>query len=409
MTRTERQELAIQRWKEAGAKGTFNFCTGFGKTNTALMIVQKTLAKNHKTVVKIIVPTKVLKDQWEENIEKRKIVGNIEVLIINTAIKAQRVCDLLILDESHKMNSATFQEIFNVCSYKWVLGLTATYERLDGLEKEVMDNYCPICDMVTVEEALENGWLAPYKEYKVLLDVDLTAYKKANTEFMQHFAFFGFDFNLAMSVATNLFAQQKMAKAMNCPLKEVKAHAYSWMRALQFRKKFVADHPKKIEIAKKIIEARKDKKIITFNTSIAQCKKYGMGVIVNSDNTKKTNQKILEAFAKETTGVVHSSKMLIEGLDCPGLSVAIVVGFNSSKCAHQQSCGRVLRAEPGKQAEIFSLVIRGTVEENWYKKATEDRSVIEIDEEELDKILKNETVDKKAKKQEKFNRDLLRF
>lgn len=373
------------------------------------MIVQKTLAKNPKTVVKIIVPTKVLKDQWEENIEKMGIVGNIEVLVINTAVKKQRVCDLLVMDECHSVNSATHRELFNSCSYKWVLGLTATYERLDSLEKEVMDNYCPVCDTITLEEALENGWLAPYKEYKVLLDVDLTAYKKANTEFMQHFAFFGFDFNLAMSVATNLFSQQKMAKAMNCPLKEVKAHAYSWMRALQFRKKFVADHPKKIEIAKKIIEARKDKKIITFNTSIAQCKKYGMGVIVNSDNTKKTNQKILEAFAKETTGVVHSSKMLIEGLDCPGLSVAIVVGFNSSQRAHTQLVGRTIRWEPGKQAEIFSLVIRGTVEENWYKKSTEDRSVIEIDEEELDKILKNETVDKKAKKQEKFNRDLLRF
>lgn len=301
------------------------------------MIVQKTLAKNPKTVVKIIVPTKVLKDQWEENIEKMKIVGDIEVLVINTAVKKQRVCDLLVMDEAHSFNSTCNKELFNSCSYKWILGLTATYERLDSLEKEVMDNYCPVCDTITLEEALENGWLAPYKEYKVLLDVDLTAYKKANTEFMQHFAFFGFDFNLAMSVATNLFAQQKMAKAMNCPLKEVKAHAYSWMRALQFRKKFVADHPKKIEIAKKIIEARKDKKIITFNTSIAQCKKYGMGVIVNSDNTKKTNQKILEAFAKETTGVVHSSKMLIEGLDCPGLSVAIVVGFNSSQRAHIQS------------------------------------------------------------------------
>ena len=36
--------------------------------------------------------------------------------------------------------------------YKLILGLTATYERLDGREKEVLDLYCPVCDTITLEE-----------------------------------------------------------------------------------------------------------------------------------------------------------------------------------------------------------------------------------------------------------------
>lgn len=373
------------------------------------MIFAKTLAKNPNTVIRVVVPTKVLKDQWEERIEEYQLEGDIKVIVLNTAAKKPFYCDLLTLDEAHKCCAEQMAQLFQQTKPKWILGLTATYERLDGREKLVLDKYCPVCDTITIEEALTNGWLAPYKEYKVLIDVDLSTYRKVNAEFNQHFAFFGYDFKMAMDCATNVFAQQKVAKAVNCSLKEVKAHAYGWMRALQFRKKFIADHPKKIEIAKRIIEARKDKKIITFNTSIAQCKKYGMGYVIHSDNKKKENQAILEEFSHCQSGVVHSSKMLIEGLDCPGLSIGIVTGFTSSQCAHCQLIGRVIRAEPNKQAEVFMLVLRGTVEENWAKKAAENQSVIEINEEELNKVLNNENLDKEAKKQEVFKHDLLRF
>ena len=72
-------------------------------------------------------------------------------------------------------------------------------------------------------------------------------------------------------------------------------------------------------------------------------------------------------------------------------------------------CGRAIRWEQGKQAEVFMLVLRGTVEENWAKKAAENQSIIEINEDELNKVLNNENLDKEAKKQEVFKYDLLRF
>ena len=202
--------------------------------------------------------------------------------------------------------------------------------------------------------------------------------------------------------------RQEIAKQVGTTVKEVSAHAFGWKKALTFRKNFVANHPKKIEVANRIIEARKDKKIITFNSSIEQCKKYGNGVIVSSKQSKKENQRILKEFAEQKTGVIHSSKMLIEGLDCPGLSVEIIAGFNSSKCEARQKIGRTIRFEEGKQAEIFTLVIKGTVEDQWYKKANEDNNFIEINEEELDLVLKGE-LDKKAKTQQKINNEILRY
>jgi len=46
--------------------------------------------------------------------------------------------------------------------------------------------------------------------------------------------------------------------------KAIKNHSASFMRNLTARKKFINNHPKKLELARKIINARSNAKIITF-------------------------------------------------------------------------------------------------------------------------------------------------
>lgn len=58
-----------------------------------------------------------------------------------------------------------------------ILCLTATLERLDGKEI-ILKERCPVVDVISFEEATSNGWVAPIKEYLVLLDVDLTEYNE---------------------------------------------------------------------------------------------------------------------------------------------------------------------------------------------------------------------------------------
>lgn len=397
MTRTERQNLAIEKWKQAGGKNTLVMATGCGKTRTAIMTIQRVLNKAPTCKVVVVVPTIVLKDQWKRELSKFRI-KNVNVLVLNTAASCTFKCNFLVIDECHKAAADQMSKVFENCTPQLIMGLTATYERLDGKEREILDKYCPVCDTITVEEATQNGWLSPYIEYKVLLEVDLTEYEKANREFMSHFSFFNFEFDTAMDCVTNIFAQQKYAKRMNCEWSEVKAHAYSWNRALRFRKTFVANHPKKLEIAKQILKARPNSKAITFNSSIKQCEAYGFGYVVHSKKGKKKNQMTLEEFAQKGKGtVIHSSKMLIEGLDCPGLDLAIITGFNSSKTNKIQEIGRTIRLEPGKRAEIFTLVIKGTVENNWYAKSMEGMSYVELNEKELQDILNGKNLINKTK------------
>ena len=55
--------------------------------------------------------------------------------------------------------------------------------------------------------------------------------------------------------------------------------------------------------------------------------------------------------------------------------------------------GRAIRYEDNKEAEIFTLVIKGTMEENWARTSSAGMSVIEINETELDDVLNYNNID----------------
>lgn len=99
MTRTERQLECIEKWKAFKCRASISAATGVGKTHIALMAVERVLRVNPNTKITVIVPTKVLKDQWEEKIEQHQIDGNVQVLIINTAAKKPFECNFLIVDK----------------------------------------------------------------------------------------------------------------------------------------------------------------------------------------------------------------------------------------------------------------------------------------------------------------------
>ena len=84
---------------------------------------------------------------------------------------------MLVQDECHRYVADQMAKVFQCVNYKNILCLTGTLERLDGKEK-LIEFYAPVCDRITIEEAEANGWVAPHREYLVLLDVDLTDYNQ---------------------------------------------------------------------------------------------------------------------------------------------------------------------------------------------------------------------------------------
>lgn len=316
VSRDERQEEVRQKWIKNKCKGTLVAATGFGKTRIAINCIKTILNKYPNKKVIIVVPTIALKEQWTSIIDYNSLSFNCEVVVINTIITKEWVCDLLIIDEIHLIFADTFKKVFQSVKYKLILGLTATLERLDG-KHELCKEYCPVFDTIPIIECQANGWVSPYKEYQVIIDVDdIDIYKQYNKEFTEHFEFFDFSWDKAQSCLgpSGFKYRYQLSKEM-CPndenkrkqiMKNITYHATSFMRTIQARKAFINNHPKKLEICRKIIEARPNSKIITFSNSIAMAEKIGIGSVYSGKDSKKKGRTTIEEFSKCSTGILNT-------------------------------------------------------------------------------------------------------
>jgi superfamily II DNA or RNA helicase len=403
MTRTERQRESIKQWINSKGKGSIEAATGFGKTNIGLMTIKALLKKYPQFRILVVVPTTALKNQWQNKIDLEGFSFNAEVQVVNTVIMHEWVCDFIILDECHRFNSDDFSQIFKKVKYKLILGLTATFERLDG-KHILMQKYCPIVDNIPFLECLVNGWVSEYKEYQVLINVDdIDYYKSLNKEWIQHFEFFQFDFGLAMSMVNKDGWKNKLAyrdrlyrgddeNMKKQVLGAINFHSAGFIRTMTARKKFINNHPKKIEIARKIIEARSNKKIITFSNNVQMAEAIGIGEVYTGRISKKRSATMIEDFNNSENGVLNTCAKANEGLDVRGLSVAIILGTDSSETKARQRRGRTVRKEEDKVAEVFYIVIKDTVEEKWVRNNHKtDKNYITIDENGLEKVLKGES------------------
>lgn len=411
LSRTERQEQGVQRWVDNKLVGCLNWATGVGKTRGGLMAISRFLKKNPTKSVIIVVPSEPIQRQWNQELIDWNLFQQCSVKTMNDTSVNKYSCTLLVIDEIHKVGAPTLLNIFKNVQYTVILGLTATFERLDGKD-EIISKKCPIVDTISVEEAIENKWLADYREYEVLIEPeDIDVYKEVNKEFYEHFSFFNYDFNLAMKCATDWKRRAELAKErckenqsedFKTVNKQILVHAMGFSRTLQARKKYIYNHPKKIELTNLILENRQDKKCITFSATIAMAEKIKYGAVYSGKDSAKKGRMNLQEFVQQDGGVLNTVMKLNEGFNCPDISVSVILGFNSSSTTKKQRVGRVIRQKEGKVAEVFTLVLKGTVEEEWFRKSTNSGRYIPISEENLIDVLQGRPFNPKKKKQTKM-------
>lgn len=398
-SRDLRQEQCIRQWVKAKGHATCECATGFGKTRVGLLIIQKLLETAPDKRIFIVVPTTLLKEQWNQEIDKWGFSLNCEVQVINTVITRDWNTDLLIIDEIHRTGASELSKVFEKVKYKLILGLTATFERLDG-RHELIEKYCPICDVVPITECIINGWVSSYKEYLVLIDVDdIETYNKMHKEFTECFEYFNFEYDRIMKCIGKFghieCAKLRDERCRNCSeeqrkqvFKTIKFKSQRFMQLMQARKGFINNHPKKIELAQKIISARPNSKIITFSNNVKMAESIGMGGQVYTGKvSKKKGRTTIEEFNQQDTGLLHTVRKADEGMNISGLSVGIVLGTDSGMTKARQRLGRVIRAEEGKQAEMFYIIINGTVESDWFFKSHKGQPYTVISEDGLNDVL----------------------
>lgn len=408
MTRDERQDLSVQKWVDSKCNGIVVAVTAFGKTRIALLAIKRFINKNPDKKVLVIVPNEPLVKQWESQILEWGFSYNCQVRTMNESSKETEIkTDLLIIDECHRILAPSLIKTFNVVKYKMLLCLTATLKRVDGMHTYLI-NKCPVVDVITKEEAVSNKWISASKDYKVVLDVDLTEYNEYNSKFYEAFGFFDYDFALCMSMlGKDGWKKKEQFIKERCPIKDkqseyrqqVTAMIYQFSHYLQKRKQFIANHPKKIEVTNKIISHFLDRKCITFSSTVKMAEKLDYGKVYSGKDSGKKGRAKLEDFLKPGPAVIHSIYKLNEGLNCPEASIGVILGFDSSQTKRAQRVGRLIRLFEGKdEAMIFTLVLRNTVEEKWFQNSiTSD--YITIDEEGLDKLLAGEQYTPKKEKE----------
>lgn len=178
-----RQRICVEKWREAKGKGTLNLVMRFGKTRVAALILQEYLKKdpNRKIIALApnVVTTQNLHKHLKEFIDPYKHWITIEsTTAFKNILNKDRIerklpirCDLLILDEVHKMlSNETLNDISHI-EYKHILCLTGATLNKDQ-EKILKSLNAPVIDKIDEITAIAMKWIAPSIEYNLGIQLD---------------------------------------------------------------------------------------------------------------------------------------------------------------------------------------------------------------------------------------------
>lgn len=369
------QYAFITKWKQAKAIGTLEACTGYGKTTVGILAIREMNQNHPERVSHVVVPTLVLKNQWESTITEWKL-QHVTVWVVNTYIKEVRYCNLLVLDEIHRYGSKTFREVFLRSRFNFILGLTATLERRDGMHSLIY-HYAPVLKTITIEEAQKRGFVSDFRVYNLgvkLSDGEKQEYDEIQKRYDYYFQMFDNDFDLAMRALKDANFRMKYGNEKGVSSTEIRIWVSHFYRYLQMRKTLLNEASVKIQAVKQIYEDTGKKMIVFCETTafadrIAEALGDDSFAYHNAIPDKKVMKQQLEDFknGKGNHKAIVAVKAIEEGLDIPDLEMAVIASGNSTKRQYIQRMGRSLRVKPGKTAFIINIYVYGTQDENWLK------------------------------------------
>lgn len=374
--RLKRQQEVINKWTKAGRKGTLEAVTGFGKTFVALLILQDMNERMPTGKALIIVPTQNLKQQWEEQITNLHIT-NAHVMVINSAVKMEHNCDLLILDEIHNYMSDVFSSIFACTEYRYILGLTATLDK-DDHRYHIIEKAAPVIDTIGLREAVRNEYVSQFQVFNLGLrmnDEEEAKYKEITDAYYKHFAIFNNRFHSAMRCMTDRQYLSVFTRNLaGWDEQQVLNSARAWNRAMNARKQLIYQSATKMEAARRLIEIF-DVPTISFSESVKFANAINKTTqpwsdVYHSKMSKFARQNVLDSFADNRTDirVIHTARALDEGFDVKGIELAIVCSGTSTPRQDLQRTGRAIRFKEGKTGVIINLYLKDTQDEKWLKK-----------------------------------------
>lgn len=359
------QREAIDAWRDAGDRGVIVLPTGAGKTLVAIGAIAQ-LA----TSTLVLVPTRVLLDQWVRALEAvwphpigrlgdgDHVVAPITVATYASAVVwAPRIGDrfgLVIVDEAHHVGAWCPAEILEMLVAPARLGVTATPP--DGATASPLARRIGPTVYALGIDALRGTALSDYTHETITVELDpveRTTYRRLRGEFGTFYA-------IQRREQPGLTWAELVRTAQRTIVGRDALAAWRGSRSV------LAYPAAKRRVVRELLGRHAGERVLIFtgdNATAYAIARELLVVPITCDIGRTERTMMLERFKRGDSSVLVSAQVLDEGFDVPDAEVAIIVGGTSSQRRHAQRIGRVLRPRPGKHARVYELAVADSAEQ----------------------------------------------
>ena len=366
------QKQALDTWMANDKRGVIVLPTGSGKTLVGIKAISML-----NTPTLVVAPTLDLVEQWRSRLKEEfktevGILGggerDIKALTVSTYdsayLHAERLGNkfgLIIFDEVHHLPAEGYRNIAEMFASPYRMGLTATFEREDGLHKELNRLVGGKVFEKRLTELIGEH-LSPFRIQKMA--VELTEEEKE--EYLKNRRIFSDYLS-----ANNLYMRNPndFQKLIMRSGRDPEAR-----RALLARNKardIAFNSISKVHKLSEILREHRDGKVFIFTEHNKLVHRISREFLIPSITYKTIRREridILDRFRSGIYRAVVTSRVLDEGIDVPDADVGIILSGTGSERAFIQRLGRILRKKDGKGAVLYEIVSAETSEVNTSRK-----------------------------------------
>ncbi len=357
----------LEAWVKADKLGVVVLPTGTGKTHLANLAIN---AAERPTLV--ITPTIDLMNQWYDELmlcfeSEVGLFGGgyneIKPLTVTTYDSAYQNVErmgnkfgLLVFDECHHLPGPTYalSAIGSIAPFR--LGLTATPERADNAHEQLDQLIGPIVYRREITQ-LRGQFLADYRVETMFADLspdERQLYDDSRLVYREFLSSTGIDMRRPGAWGQFLMAAYRSPEGRQAYL------AYRTQRTLALAA------PAKLKILERLLECHNGDRVIIFtndNKTVYEIARRFLVPVITHQTKIKERREVLLRFNNGSYPIVATSKVLNEGVNVPEANVAIILSGSGSVREHVQRLGRILRKTGDKEAILYEVITRGTVEE----------------------------------------------
>ena len=386
MNQEEARELVLQQTMQLqGSNWLLELATGVGKSKLALEKIKyyhETIAGNPiDAKLLIVVPRNIHKENWQEEIKKWWATNNLKIEFTTYVSfpKYKGVWDYAIFDECHHLSERCREALcdFNI-GHSVLLSATVKSSLKDCLTEVFEDFHCIKVDL---RNAIDSNILPDPKVYLIPLELkddfpteSIWKNPKAKGPLINSSWAERWKYIKQKAYPVRIFCTEKQyIQDLNNSIEWWKNRymqtrnegvKMKWLKLCNDRLKYLSE--KKNPYIKKMLQHLRDKRTLTFCSSIEQTEALGE-YCINSRNEESTINYV--KFNKGMINHITACNMLNESMNLVNCQVGIYANLNSSDTIVQQRAGRLLRH---KNPAIIIPYYKGTREEELIAKMLEN-------------------------------------